>query len=198
VELDLSPGPANPKKAKHRLWIDLERGANPLRVERFTRPPDLAARSHSIVLESFPAPGGKRIWLPIAGVHDSFLRDRKYAKEPNWRDTCKVVRSSILLNRGLLDRSFSVQPKDSRKSSAGLIMKREFDDLLAKTPARERTDQKSVEDRLQKQLEAAESQSTMLEAPSPARMYWTPVLITQIGLLGVGAALILWIVRIRR
>ena len=190
---NLSPGPLNPKMSKYVLCIDLERGAHPLRIEHLVFPPDVAGRTDSIELESFPIPGGKRVWLPISGVNNGLiLRRGEYATKPIWQETCKVVRSSIVFNQVLPDRFFSVK-KDSQGKTAGLVLKNEFEDLLSKSPPRVRTDPKSVEDRLSKQLDEADRQAKMLEAPSPERTFWSPTLLTQSGFLVLGIALILWV-----
>jgi len=192
VQLDGAPGPVNPKRSKYLLWVDVERGAHPLKIEYLMAPPHVLARTHSVQLESFPLPGGRRVWFPISGVRDSFLQGNNYLSEPVFRETSFVVRGSLLFNQQLPDRFFTIKKGDPRTAPGGLLMKKEFDELLANSPPPMRRDPKSVEDRLQKQLAEAERQAEMLEASSPSRRFWSAALLSQIGIFTFGVAVIIW------
>jgi len=179
VQLDLSPS-SNPNNSKYILWIDLERGANPLKVEHLVFPPDVGSRLHSVVLESFPTPRGKRVWLPASGIRDHFLVEgRKYVTYPIWTETCTIVRSSVVLNQGIADSALSVRSRDRASGSRELVLKREFDDQFDKSPPPVRNDPKSVEAKLRQQLQEADRQAAMIEAPSPARTLWNATLVAQ-------------------
>ncbi len=198
VQLDAAVMPPGKKNPNYRLWIDLERGAHPLLVEERTIPPDVASRMHSIKLTSVSLPGGKRVWLPIAGTRETFLVDHQvYGTKPVWRETCNILEGTIQVNKGVPDSSFSLMLKDPPKPKDG-VLKRQFDDLLAKAPPPERTDPKSVEDRLANQLAEADRQSKMIEASSPAREFWSTTLFIQLGLFTGGAVLISWFIVVMR
>jgi hypothetical protein len=199
VQLDLSPGPADPKKSKYRLWVDLERGAWPLRIEHLIHPPAIASRTHSIELQSYLTPSGKSVWLPVAGVHDSFLRGRETVDYPIWHEVCKVAGGSVVLDKRLPDKFFSISSKDSPRGPTDLVLRREFESAVVKAPPRLRTDPESVEKRLKTQLEEAERQASLLEAPSPARARWLPGILIQAAFFCAGVAMISWaIVQLRR
>lgn len=197
LQVDIGPAPPEANNSKFRFWIDLERGAQPLRIERLIKPPKVASRI-DLKLESFPIAGGKRVWLPVSGVKESFLRKDEYVSDPVFRETYDVIRSTIRLNDHVPDSFFSVKKPDLGAGADPLGLKLEFDEEWAKSPPPERTDPKSVEERLAKQLAEADRQSKMIDASSPAREFWSTTLLVQLGLFTVGALLISWFIVVMR
>ncbi len=200
VELDLSVVPEGRNNSRYRFWLDLERGAQPLRVDWLVFPPKVSSTVHSIALESFPISAEKQVWLPVSAVEDTFVVDgTRYSETPVWQTTIRIVKSSVVLNRSIPDSAFSVKDPKPDPRGAGGVMKRTFDELFVKSPPPERTDPKSIEDRLNKELEEADRQSRMIEASSPSGEFWSATLLFQLGFFTVGVTLFAWtVILIRR
>ncbi len=189
-----TPPAGNKTRSQLLMWIDLERSANPLRVELLFEPPAVASRSHSIELRSFKLPGNKSIWFPIAGIDDGFMvKPGDYREEPLVRSTYHVVNSSLQFNQSPPDSAFSLKGNGDEARRSKLVMRKEFDDATANSPPPARTDRKSVQERLDQQLREADSQARMIEASSAVRESWGVATWAQLGFGGIAIFLLVGI-----
>ena len=170
---------------KNSYWIDVERGSNPLKYE-FSVTEKLRMRAHSISLASVPGKSGDRFWLPVSGVRDSFLNDNlTYSSEPVVTESYKIVDGSIKINQDLPDRRFSIKYSSAPQTA---LMKRAKSEFATQTlPA---IDLGSIDDKLKRLLNEADSQSRQLEATSPAREPWSWTTVYQYGTAALGISLL--------
>jgi hypothetical protein len=184
-----------------RLWIDVERGGHPLKVE-FLRGSNLYMRSDKIQLGREALPDGTMAWFPLSGETNSFTTPSKtggdeYHSSPVYRETYAVVDGSVRLNQGLPDTYFTVDRKNATFADREMTrLKQELDATPQPPPMR--TDPASVKQRIGKLLAEADRQSRRLEASSAARQAWGMATFIQylsgsIGfLLLLGAAIWRW------
>ena len=178
-----------------RLWIDLERGGHPLKVE-YRKGPNLVLRTDKIQLSRVPFGDGERTWFPVRGETNQFegtSEDYKdiYSRRPFYTETYAVVDGSIRFNQGLKDDYFTVHREDVAFDDPQLAqMQRTLNAIEPEPRPVVRTDPESVRQRLEEQLAEAERQSELLEASSAARVnrVWMPI--RQVGLILFGAALV--------
>ncbi len=191
----MAPSEKNPYTC---FWIDTERGGHPLRVEKFYWPPFLAGRVYSIELKKIDLRGGKHAWLPISGIEDTFVTGiQEHSQEPVYHVVSRVLPDTIRVNEGIPDSAFALRIGDPPRSD-DRVLRRNFDAAYAKSPPPERTDPKSVEERLTRRLEEADRQSAMIDASSSSQGSWSATLLAQIGFFSAGAALITWATMILR
>jgi hypothetical protein len=105
VKLNWSP---NETPWHHVFWMDMERGAHPLRVDDYDEK-GLMARTDRVALERFDTPGGGSVWLPVECVLEGFRWGDTIHDEAVMRATLSVVRGSVSVNRGLSDALFKVR-----------------------------------------------------------------------------------------
>lgn len=186
VECDTFPGwnRGEPKPRTH-YWIDLQRGGHPLRVE-YREGGSVVSRA-SIELAEVEDDGGVRLQYPRRCVFESFKDNNRQYDRPISRETIAIVPASLRLNQGLPDSVFSLNSKGGVTDTSGLAgMRVEF----ANPPPRprQRTDYKSVQERLDKDMAKADEQAKRLEASGSVEANdwysWLP------PLLGVGGAAI--------
>jgi hypothetical protein len=183
------------------MWIDLERGGHPVRVDTMRWPPDVSERTQTEV-QQFTLPGGKKAWFPISAVTESFLvKPGQYSKEPLIREIYAVVRRTVRFNGGIPDSTFTVRRDDQIPGAAEIDLRKAFKQAEAHPPSAPRNDPKSVTEMLEQKLVEADRQSKMLEASSPARDSWSWSSLAQFVFLGAGMALlasIFWWRQVRR
>jgi len=189
VQVDESPGGTPPAHNVVRFCLDMVRGCIPLRVE-YLSGEKVEMAVHSVRLESVTLPGGKILWLPVAGTTDSYLGGDGLSKTPVIREVSYVVGGSLRVNKGLKDDRFSVSWKDSRLENEVMKKARKsFEKAQADTPKPKPPDNDPVtaQERLDTQLAAADAQAKQLEASSAARESWAWPQVTQVaaGALGV-------------
>ena len=193
IESNLNPMSNDLDERRLHLWLDLERGGHPLRVERRDGG-NLSSRVHSVRIEEVPLPDGETTWLPTLATHDSFIWGNDYFDEPVIRETTGIVTRSIRVNQGLDDAHFMIDWGMKEGTPGSGQLRREFQRLRS-TPGvpRERNDPGSVQERLQAQLAEADEQARMLEAFSAARTNWGWTQTLQLGFGTAGVALLVGI-----
>jgi len=107
VKVRSKPEPPPSIGSSDVLWFDMARGGHPLQVEHYIGS-DLLIRMHDIELKEVATEDGKRVWLPIHGVTDTFGWGKGYHTEPIYREVYHVVDGTIRINRGLGDDFFSL------------------------------------------------------------------------------------------
>lgn len=200
VQADQTDFLKGPDRPIIRMWLDLERGGFPLKVECW-RGNVMYLRTHHIVLDPVPLPGGKVVWFPVSGETDSYSHSHgEAAGGPYFHEVCKVVRSSLRLNQGLRDDVFTARwdgrlPLDETPKPA----RQHFEDATKRAKAkRPRTDPAGVQERLKASLSVAERQAKQLEASSPARESWSWTSVWQITLIAIGVAILCGGLALRR
>ena len=186
---------AGAKMMWNRLWIDMERGGHPLKVELW-RGSDLWGRQE-IELAEVPGPGGRRIWFPARGTSESFVgRGREggslasVSSGPLARETLSILTSSLRFNQNLPDKTFSVNYNGGLHDTPELKTQRLLFQSIKPPPQpkpeREPSDPESVQKRLDELLAQADKESERLDASSTVGTYRDWTLIGSIGLTGAG------------
>jgi hypothetical protein len=161
------------------FWIDMERGGHPLRADYILHPPHVAMSSYGIELHEFTLPNGKVTWLPISGVADTYVSNGEYVKEPVLRETYRLVPTSLMINRGVRDKTFSIRNVDERGAGSSLVLREEFLSESKTRSGRFQTDPASVQEGLERRLADADRKAKMIQASSAARNPWSWTLILQ-------------------
>jgi len=203
VQLNFTPGSRVSEKDRLSLkfWIDVERNAQPIKVECY-RGSDLIALRDEVALAEIRSRGSDvRVWLPVRGVSKGLFWENRRHREPVYRIAMAVVNGSIVLNGGLPDRLFSLaevgraarvpELKSLRGRLDGLPLKKDFDERVKSAPGATAIDRESVVQRLNEMLQDADRQAAMLEASSWSRQGWLSHVLVSLGfcLLG-GIALV--------
>ncbi|MGC8639972.1 MAG: hypothetical protein ACP5XB_08870 [Isosphaeraceae bacterium] len=182
----------------NRLWIDMERGGYPLRVELW-RGSDLWGRDE-VELAEVPGPGGKRIWFPARGTSDSFVReDGSVSARARVRETYSVVAGTTRFNQGLADKIFSVKYNGSLAETAGLRSQRRLFQSIP-PPQRDQSpkDPESLQRQLDERLAEADKQSKELDASSTVGTYRDWTLIFSVGITSAGILTLLCVIYLKR
>ncbi len=176
-----------------RMWIDLERGGHPLKVDCL-REGKLFARSRNIQLQQFQDSKGTPVWLPVSGQYETFLwqsddgKSIVYHRESMVVETHKLVAGSVVLNQGLKDADLTVTSNASKYKDFKEF--KDFKDFQKQRPRALRIDPKGVQKRLDEALVDADSKAKRLEASGSGQGsdIWSNVL--SLGLPSVGIALL--------
>lgn len=179
----------------HRIfWIDLERGAQPIKVEDYVEN-GMGYRLDRVLLRSFDVSDGQKAWLPISGVIEGFDWKGTVHTEPVTRTTMKVLDGSVQLNRGISDATFEVvegqdlarAPRDNARA-IGLSLRQQY--VGQEAPAEARVDMEGVEENLEKVVAEAEAQGEAIEASAPSRRRISGTTVGQVALIGLGVGLL--------
>ena len=175
-----------------KLWIDLERGGYPLRLEHY-RGDDLTMRTEILRLERVAIPGGQTLWFPAEGKTATYAGEIikgqvVYKKEPAFFETHRILTYTLKFNQGLSDDYFSVKRHALVANDEGLRkLQRELDRTPVAKVKPPPSDPESLKKRLDAALAEADSQASRLEASSPARagVGWVGVLSWGLGVFGM-------------
>lgn len=172
----------------HRFWIDMERGAHPLKYELISGK-DTEARVHRIVLESLPTEDKKQVWLPIRGEYQEFGRGSFLSTSPHFVETYSTVNGSIRINQGLADSIFSA------KASVDVGGTEEMKNLRLLTlnvpkPLPEKSDAEAVKKNLDALLATADAQSERLDASQATGSDSDRSWIFRLALIAAGASIL--------
>ncbi len=179
------------KRWRQRYWIDLERGGHPLKMERY-KGDQLLFRVHHVELARTNTADGAVVWLPMAGVADTFLWDDEYYDKPVNQETYRVVKGSVQINQNLPDSAFLMENADKTLHSSLLdpVRKENEAQMERACAVRPRVDPEGVKAELDRRLAQAEEQASLLEASSTARATWSKTLVLQVVFGVLGAILI--------
>jgi hypothetical protein len=191
VELDSDLTGAPEDRDRLRMWIDLDRGGHPLKVEVY-RQGILGLRVQNVKLQQFPDPTGALVWLPVSSELGSFLWLSKAEKKlvshsaPVFVETYATVAGSVVLNKGLSDSDLSIGTSAVKYTEFGGFKGFEKKERQPTV----RTDPEGVQKRLDAALAEADSKAARLEASAPERSFWNSPSNVSIGLLFLGVIVI--------
>jgi|GEM_PF-5633017 len=171
-----------------RYFLDLNRGAMPIRVETW-RNGEMIEKTSDIVLEKFEAEDKKSIWLPVSARHESLTtaRDREQIPElklgaPYRVETFVILRGSVRLNSGVKDDQFVLRFPDGALITEKSVNTRRQARTKATLPPP--INLKEAQSELEAKLKEGEETRTEIVATSVARNTssnpWT------FALLGIG------------
>jgi hypothetical protein len=195
IQFDEAKGATGPGRPVIRMWLDMERGAHPLKIQ-FWRQGSIVAQTQNIRLIQFTVQGGLTFWFPISA--DSYNGNPDTSKTvTKWR--CYVVRDTIRFNQNLSDARFDVNWKrharsTDRLSQARQLFESQFMPKSAPVAPTGRNDSHGVRELLEQRLAEADKQARELQASSPAREVMGPVQYAMVGCITFGACLLLAIV----
>jgi len=186
-----------------KLWIDLERGGIPLRIE-YHDDGHVGIRTEILDVQRVSLPGGRDMWFPARGRTETFgaVIDKgkvSFRTEPDI-ETHNILTSGLKFDRGLTDGYFSVKKHALVTSDEGLRkLQRELENTKPVPRPKISTDPESLKKRLDDALAEADKQSKQLEASSAARGGggWSAALPWGLGVFGV-ILLVAAVVRLRR
>ncbi len=181
-----APTEAHPDgRLGERLWIDLERGGHPLRVEYFD-PKGICMRVQGIRLAQLDKPDGNRVWLPVQGYCETLATaSPHHSTKPVGLETYDVVEGTVRLNQGLPDEVFRLDWKGTLPETKSLATQRR-----GFRQRRPRRDPEGIREELKHQLALAEARSQPVEAETPEQRQAHQTLTIQVGLAATGVALL--------
>jgi hypothetical protein len=149
-----------------KLWIDINRGGHPLKVELYNDD-NLMERVDKIGLRSFRTNDEKEVWVPVSAELNSFNWNGRYFSTAIVRLKSWMVDGSLFINTSLPDSLFSVRGKSRLPETP--YLRRAYEQFRKESADNAvKTDPKSVRDRLDRQLKAATEQAEELTASKPA------------------------------
>jgi hypothetical protein len=210
VTINHTPEVTGDSRYWSRYWINMERGGHVVKCDSYLGS-RLRTRVHSVVISPVSTAKGKQVWLPTHGEFDSFVQGERvnnkvrltYTEAPVYRETYKVVPTSILLNRGVKDEAFSSVWKGTRTVPEALTASKEFSEAARKSKAAPlapiRGEAIEPQEFLERQLAEADRQAKQLDASPAGRGGWAPSTLIQGGLalLGVGVLIAAFITKRR-
>jgi len=190
VELDSQASGRPEDRDRFRIWIDMERGGHPLKLDQL-REARVFARTRNVRLQPFQDTNGTSVWLPVSGQFETFIWLSKaekrivYYPDPVLVETYAVINGSVVLNRGLSDADLAL---GSNATKYGEF--KDFKGFQNERPRSVRTDPKGVQNRLDESLADADSKAGRLEASAPERIFWNWSNVFSVGFPVLGVALL--------
>ncbi|OJW25885.1 MAG: hypothetical protein BGO49_22005 [Planctomycetales bacterium 71-10] len=173
---------SSPDRPVVHFWIDLERGANPLRVE-FRHGKGGKMRTFGIELDQVEDGTGGSRWFPVRGRCEYLIDidSSPYLGMPYCVEDYQVVAGTVKFNQSLPDEFFTVDWKGPYVETSELAKTRST--FRKPTP---RYDPVSIQKRLAETLEKADRQTEAYDAVDPDSQAWGRF--AQAGLIGAGVA----------
>ena len=114
AHIEFDAHPRTPGRVLKELWVDLERGAHPLRI-RNSDGGQTIYLIDQIRLQQFSLPGVQEaVWFPVTGVFNDFSYEGQYTKDASYQSLTYVLDGTLILNQGLEDGVFHVTGKSFR------------------------------------------------------------------------------------
>jgi hypothetical protein len=159
------PGSTPVARPFYRYWMDLERGGHPIRIEGFEGDRRIAATQ--VRLRQIALAGGRRIWFPERGIHESFRWDDQIEETPTFRSQCLFLLDTARWNQSLPDSVFTLKGRSPVVPSGILASTiQEFEKQKSAPP--KPPDTRSVQERIDAALADADAQARPLDASSKA------------------------------
>lgn len=117
AHIEFNPHPRHPPRGRLEFWLDLERGAHPLRI-RNADGDRTVYLVDAIRLGKFRLSNNLNVWLPTYGRFHQYHHHGEYTSQPAFEITMYVLDASLVLNQGLDDGVFHVQGKSFRPNFA--------------------------------------------------------------------------------
>ncbi len=189
VKVNTFRGPTGQERYYEKYWIDVQRGAHLLKLERYHND-RLTQRIDRVELIQVPSTPGK-VWLPVGCVIESFQWKDTFYKEPILRVTNAVVAGTLRLNSGLGDAAFRIDSQALPGSDSLARTRKEFAEFAASAGRRPlRLDRASIQKDLDAKLDEARRQSDLVDASSAAGRPGEWLVPAQYLLIGCGLLLI--------
>lgn len=182
------------------MWLDLDRGGLPLRLE-VSRKGLITRRTQGIRLESFTLDDGNRVWFPVTGETRFYSREEGEGKGDAYiQDVAHVIVNTVRFNKNLKDDVFTAE-RDIKLATGPEFQRMRKAFLDSRTPpgSEAKSDPDSVAARLAERLIEADLQAKQLEASSVARESWSwdTLLSVLIALVSTGALVTAVAVKLR-
>jgi hypothetical protein len=113
AHIEFNAHPLVAGRVLQELWLDLERGAHPLRIRNSDRG-ETVYLIDQISLGQFMLPSGEKAWFPIGGRFNRFHHEGKYTRDPTYRATTYILKDTLIFNQGLGDGVFRVKGEPFR------------------------------------------------------------------------------------
>lgn len=178
-------------QARSLYWIDVERGAHPLRIEEW-RSGNLRSRLSDVNLSLFKAADRADVWLPVAAIYETFMSGEKLLKEPQVREVYRVLQDSVRINEPIDDAAFEpAKLNDKTRPKLNVPLARQFEEAVNRPqPPPAKVDNETIQEELDRRLEEAQAQARMLEAEPLAQYNARQTLYLQVAVAIVAASLL--------
>jgi hypothetical protein len=112
------------------VWVDVERGANPIRYERWRRD-KLVCRSSTIRLISRRSDDGMEVWIPESGKIEWYSGREADDQSPQSIESYHLLPDSSRVNNAISDSTFApAGPGDPRRPSLSVPLASDFESAL--------------------------------------------------------------------
>ena len=149
-----------------RAWVDLARGAHPLKIQVFNDD-KLVSSADNITLKRVGVEGGGTVWFPVEAELHEYTWNHVFYKEPVFRETSHVVRGSLRINQQLHDSTFNLLARLTKDAANPAKTARAA--AFSGRDASPRSDPARVKRVLDEQLHEAERQARLLDASASAQ-----------------------------
>jgi hypothetical protein len=96
------------KPTRYEIWVDLDRGAHPLRTKN-SHGKNTVYIIDQIILTEFTLPAGEKVWFPVSGRYSKYFGGGEYFDEPMGVSNLYVLNGTLRFNQGLGDGVFRVK-----------------------------------------------------------------------------------------
>lgn len=197
LEVDLTPGNIE-RKGRMKMWVDVERGCNPLKLEEYEGG-DLVSHRKDVKLLRHVTADSKQVWIPVHGVFESFRWYDTYYKTPIIRETFDIVDGTLVINGGIAESEFAVPSRSRQNNDPLRSLSNEFIQVAKRPrPPAKRADPLAVQSQLESQLALAKTQGKLLEASNTDDSLLNGYLVLPTALLVSGFAVMVIAVALRR
>lgn len=122
AHVEFDPYPNIPDRVIQELWVDLERGAHPLKI-RNSHNGETVYTIDQIHLEQFPTESDGKLWFPVGGRFNKHHEHGKYTKDPVSQSTMYILNNTLVFNQGLSDQVFQIKGERFRPAFAAKTSK---------------------------------------------------------------------------
>jgi hypothetical protein len=165
AHVDFDPHPEIPRRVIQELWVDLERGAHPLRIRNRTGS-QIIYQIDQIKLGQFTLNSGERVWFPVSGVYAEPASDGNLDSHPKLHVASYILDGTLVFNQNLSDEAFQYPGARFRPDFKPTIS------LPPPPPPKTRaalTDARAVEMELDRKLQDPARQSIPVDATRALR-----------------------------
>lgn len=192
AHVEFDPNPHSPGPVLQELWVDLERGAHPLRIRNSVDGQSIYLID-AIRLKEFTLPSGEKVWFPVSGRFQKYHHKGEYTREPTARTALYVLNGTLVFNQGLGDGVFHVKADRFRPAfKPSVAAERSKRQPVLDFAAAEKKLDEALADPARQKLAPDASQTTRDELTAGSVLNWG------LGIGGAIALLIAGILVVRR